>query len=95
MPSRAVDWLSLALRVCAGILLVLTAFMLVPLPQLRAAQIDLALAATSLLPNGMAGLLVFATPLGTALRGDFLLCAAGIYLIDWCVGRACTPSRMR
>lgn len=95
MPSRAVEGVSLALRVCAGVLVGLAVFMLVPLPQLRAAQIELALAATALEPSGLAGLLVFPTPLGGALRGDFVLCAAGLYLIDWCVGRACNPNRMR
>lgn len=95
MPSRAAEAASLALRVCAGVLVGLAVFMLVPLSQLRGAQIDLALAVTSLEPDALAGLLVVATPLGTAFRGDFVLCAAALYLIDWCVGRACTPSRMR
>ena len=88
MPSarsgvlRAVD---ACLRVAAALLVAAAAFLLVPLPELRAAQIELALA--------VQGLLVLGTEAGGAVRGDFLLCAAALLLLDWILGRASRTSQ--
>lgn len=96
MPSarsgvlRAVD---VCLRVAAALLVAAAAFLLVPLPELRAAQIELALAVQRLEPTCVRGLLVLGTRAGGAVRGDFLLCAAALLLLDWILGRASRTSQ--
>lgn len=96
MPSarsgvlRAVD---VCLRVAAALLVAAAAFLLVPLPELRAAQIELALAVQGLEPTCVRGLLVLGTVAGGAVRGDFLLCAAALLLLDWILGRASRTSQ--
>ena len=95
MPSTSIArGVSCVLRVAAVALVVLTCFLLLPVSELRPLQIDLGLAVTGLEPGWLSGALVFVTQAGTALRGDFLLCAVALLLIDWLVGRACT-ARMR
>ena len=95
MPSahsgvlRAVD---ACLRVAAALLVAAAAFLLVPLPELRAAQIELALAVQGLEPTCVRGLLVLGTGAGV-VRGDFLLCAAALLLLDWILGRASRTSQ--
>ena len=85
MPSarsgilRAVD---VCLRVAAALPVAAAAFLLVPLPELRAAQIELALAVQGLEPTCVRGLLVLGTGAGGAVRGDFLLCAAALLALQ-------------
>lgn len=43
--------------------------------------------ATSLLPRSLAGLYVFQTPLGGAFRGDLVIAALALFVIDWILAR--------
>lgn len=90
MPSQVNSaWraLSVALRVFASLLILGTVLLLVPAPALRQVQIELSLAVQAVEPQAIRGALVFVTGMGTALRGDFLVSAAALLLIDWLVGR--------
>lgn len=91
MPSgahHALEALRVCLRVLAAALVVATLVLVIPAPALRQLQIEVSLALQALEPEALRGLLVVATPAGTALRGDFLLSAAALLLVDWVVGRA-------
>lgn len=90
MPSasRALGIVRIILGALAAALVVAAVFLLIPAPELRAAQIELSLAIQGLEPSAMRGFLVIGTQAGTALRGDFLLSAGALLLLDWVLGRA-------
>lgn len=51
--------------------------------------------ASRLLPGPISGLFVFQTPLGGALRGDFVLAAIMLLALAWALGRASASMRRR
>lgn len=54
----------------------------------RTALLSLNGIASRLLPDAISGLFVFQTPLGGALRGDFVLAAIMLLALAWALGRA-------
>ncbi len=92
-PGTALRVLGICLRAGAALLVASAAFLLVPIPELRAAQIDLTLAIQAVEPSSLRGLLVIGTNAGCVVRGDFLLCAVALLLLDWVVGRASRTTR--
>ena len=92
-PGTALRAIGICLRAGAALLVASAVFLLVPIPELRPAQIDLALAIQAIEPSTLRGLLVIDTSAGCAVRGDFLLCAVALLLLDWVVGRASRTTR--
>lgn len=61
----------------------------------RTALLSLNGIASRLLPDAISGLFVFQTPLGGALRGDFVLAAIMLLALAWALGRASALMRRR
>lgn len=72
-----------ALAVLAGMLVLATVALALPAEGLREFQLELGMALQGSLPTPVRGLLVLGLPDGGTLRGDFLLCALALVLLDW------------
>ena len=71
-----------ALAVAAGLLVVCVVVLALPAGGLREFQLELGMAVQAAVPGPVWGLLVVALPSGGTLRGDFLLCALVLVLLD-------------
>ena len=61
----------------------------------RTALLPLNTLASRALPDAISGLFVFQTPLGGALRGDFVLAAIMLLALAWALGRLAASLRRR
>lgn len=82
-----------ALAVAAGLLVVCVVVLALPAGGLREFQLELGMAVQAAVPEPVRGLLVVSIPGGGSLRGDFLLCALGLVLLDW--GLSALSERLR
>lgn len=82
-----------ALAVAAGLLVACAVVLALPAGGLREFQLELGMAVQAAVPGPVRGLLVVSIPGGGSLRGDFLLCALGLVLLDW--GLSALSERLR
>lgn len=82
-----------ALAVAVGLLVVCAVVLALPAGGLREFQLELGMAVQAAVPGPVRGLFVVALPSGGTLRGDFLLCALGLVLLDW--GLSALSERLR
>ncbi|WP_293816587.1 hypothetical protein [uncultured Parolsenella sp.] len=82
-----------ALAVAAGLLVVCVVVLALPVGGLREFQLELGMAVQAAVPGPVRGLLVVSIPGGGSLRGDFLLCALVLVLLDW--GLSALSERLR
>ena len=82
-----------ALAVAAGLLVVCAVVLALPAGGIREFQLELGMAVQATVPAPVRGLLVVALPSGGTLRGDFLLCALVLVLLDW--GLSALSERLR
>lgn len=89
--GRATSWLlrvvALACRLYAIALAALVAANAVVLGSWRIHVVELTAAFTAWLPSSVSGTLVFQTPFGGVLRGDFVAVAVALFVIDWLLVR--------
>lgn len=89
--GRALSWLlrvvALACRLYAIALAALVAANAVVLGSWRIHVVELTAAFTAWLPSSVSGTLVFQTPFGGVLRGDFVAVAVALFVIDWLLVR--------
>ncbi|MBM6774137.1 hypothetical protein [Olsenella profusa] len=91
--AGALRVLALVCRVCAWALAALVvADALLPAGP-RALLLGVNGAVTQLVPAALRGLLVFATPLGGAFRGDFAVLAIVLLVADWLLCRIAASLR--
>ena len=82
-----------ALAVAAGLLVACAVVLALPAGGLREFQLELGMAVQAAVPGPVRGLPVVSIPGGGSLRGDFLLCALGLVLLDW--GLSALSERLR
>lgn len=87
-PARAlIGALAFAARVAAVLLVALTVANIFATGAVRAAILPLTTWLGRLVPEGLAGSLVFRTPFGGAFRGDFAVLAVGLFVLDWLLSK--------
>lgn len=89
--GRAASWLlkvvALACRLYAIALAALVVANAVVLGSWRIHVVELTAAFTAWLPSSVSGTLVYQTPFGGVLRGDFVAVAITLFVIDWLLVR--------
>lgn len=73
----------LALRLLAIAICALVVLMAIPSLGDRASLVQISTFVSSFVPSAMSGVLVLPTPFGGAFRGDFVLAALALYIVDW------------
>lgn len=87
--------IAVVLRLCAialAALVVANAFNIGPL---RIRLVEITSTVASWIPDGLSGSLVYQTPFGGVLRGDFVAVAVVLFIVDWLLSRKARELRDR
>ena len=87
--------IAVVLRLCAialAALVVANAFNIGPL---RIRLVEITSTVASWIPDGLSGSLVYQTPFGGVLRGDFVAVAVAFFIVDWLLSRKARELRDR
>lgn len=93
--SRLLTFISVILRILAIMLSLLVVANAFVSGSWRIRVVNVTALFSALMPSSLSGVLVRETPFGGVLRGDFVIAALALFIMDWLLARKARSLRLR